>query len=111
MYGAGFGAVLLGCAGMERAGLWRPGWWAGVLGVLSYPIYLSHLVVLDWLRRVAPMPGFGPVEPADSFAVLGVAASLAVGAVLAYGVDRPMQGLLRGRGRSVVDRGGLEGIG
>lgn len=111
LYGVGFGAILIGCAAVERAGLWRPGWVAGVLGALSYPIYLSHLVVLDWLRRMVPMPRFGVVEAADSFAVLGVVASLGVGAALAYGVDRPLQALLRGRRRSVVEPGGLEGIG
>ena len=79
LYGAGFGSVLIGFAAVERAGMWRPGWWAGVFGALSYPIYLSHLVVLDWLRRVVPMPRFGWVEAADSFAVLGVVASVAVG--------------------------------
>ena len=110
LYGAGFGAILIGCAWAERAGRWRLGWWAGVFGAVSYPIYLSHLVVLDWVRRVLPLPRFGVVEAADSFAVIGVAASVVVGLALAYGVDRPLQGLLRRRGRSVVDRGGLEGI-
>lgn len=104
LYGAGFGSVLIGFASLERAGMWQPGSWAGVFGALSYPIYLSHLVVLDWLRRVVPMPRFGGVEAADSFAVLGVVASVAMAFALAYGVDRPLQALLRGRGRSVVGR-------
>jgi exopolysaccharide production protein ExoZ len=92
---AGFGALVLGCANAERSSAWRRGGWAAVLGVVSYPAYLVHIVAIDAVARYVPMPRVGVLTPTDMFIATGISASLLAAFALAYGVDQPLQRGLR----------------
>ncbi len=99
VYGAGYGAVILGLAALERDGGLRFGPRGAALamaaGALSYPLYLSHLLVIDAVAHWIGPPGLAArLGPGLVFAVL-LAAALAVAAALAAWVDRPMARLLR----------------
>lgn len=94
-YGAAYASIVLGLAMLERAGRVRLGRWAEVAGVVSYPLYLSHLTVLSYLGRWTGQAGWDAWIPADALFTAGVGAALLVAGALAYGVDRPLQRLLR----------------
>lgn len=94
IYGACYGGVILSLAQLERAGALRLGAWAGVAGAASYPLYLSHPVtvawIADWTAANAPH-----VIGGNALVAAMLAASVLVALVLSYGVDRPLQRLLR----------------
>jgi peptidoglycan/LPS O-acetylase OafA/YrhL len=79
-FAAGFGALILGLAVLERQGSLRPSAWAGRLGAISYPLYILHAPLLVALAR------FGPAELAVVFALCALAS---------FGFDQPAQRLLR----------------
>ncbi len=94
--GAGFGATLLGLAGLERARILRPGRWARRSGSVSYPLYILHAVVV--LLATIPLAG---VRLASG-GVYGLAAALllailAASAAASFGIDQPLQRWLRRR--------------
>lgn len=98
-YGVGYGAFALGLGNLERAGWIRLGRWAVVMGALSYPIYLGHLAIIDPVVELISYVGRPRWMGQDVvFAVL-VLVSVAGGAALAYGVDRPAGRMLRMLGR------------
>ncbi len=98
-YGVAYAALGLGLANLERAGWLRPGRWALVMGALSYPLYLSHVPVIfplaGWLGGLG-RPGW---MGGDVVFLLLMAGAIAVSAVLAYGVDRPVGRWLRAVGQ------------
>ncbi|HUZ62435.1 MAG TPA: acyltransferase [Acetobacteraceae bacterium] len=93
IYGAAYGAIILGCSSLERdrALELRLGRWALVAGALSYPLYLSHMPIVGALRPLLGWAGRaeGP---------LLLAGTLAAAFLLAALIDRPVQRLLRGHG-------------
>lgn len=102
VYGAGYAAVLLGLSVLERAGaLSFRGWWgrlAVAAGAVSYPLYLCHLLVIDFVADRLVEAGLpGRLGAGGVFAAF-VLSSVLVGAALAYLVDRPIQTALRGLG-------------
>lgn len=96
VYGVAYSAIVLGLAGRERAGRLRLGRWAVVAGALSYPLYLSHLTVLAYLGQWVGRAGWDAWLPADALFAIGVVSALLLAGSLAYGIDRPLQRLLRG---------------
>lgn len=98
-YGAAYGLLVLGLAGLERAGAFALGAWATVAGALSYPLYLSHLTALHYIGAWAGNSDRDVRIGQDGLFALFVAGALLLGAALAYGVDRPLQRLLRPPGR------------
>ena len=109
-YGGAFGAILLGLSLLEQGGHIRLGRWAAIAGALSYPLYLSHTVTLYYLSTWLGRSGVAAAIGQDVFFALALLAAISVAAVLAYGVDRPLQGLLRIRGddtRLVVRSGAV----
>ena len=99
-YGLSGGLILLGTVALERAGkLSVPRWLRG-LGDISYSLYLAHILVLLALRRVLAVPGWLDEAGWGSFAgfaVLGVAASVAVAALSYQVLERPMLRMMQGQ--------------
>jgi peptidoglycan/LPS O-acetylase OafA/YrhL len=99
LQGAGFGAVMLGLAVLERAGTLRLPALAGRLGDMSYPLYILHLPLMlimeasctSWLRL--------PLWGLYSLAVVDLAAIYAVCALVTLVYDQPVQRVLRHVGR------------
>lgn len=103
-YGAGYGLLVLGLAGLERGGAYRLGAWAAMAGALSYPLYLSHLTALHYVGAWAGASGWDLRIGEDGLFVMFVVAALVLGTALTYGIDRPLQRLVRsvGRGRTAA---------
>lgn len=103
VYGAGYAAILLGLASLEGQGALRFGraaaWGAGVAGALSYPLYLSHLLTLDYVAMWAGPSGWAAALGPGLTVALLLAVALAVAAALSVLVDRPIQRLARRIGR------------
>jgi len=99
VYGLGYGGVILGLAMLERSGALpfrgRAGRIAAAAGVVSYPLYLSHLLTIDWMAKHLAAAGLAGRLGADACFALFLIASVLVGAALAYGLDRPIQAGLR----------------
>ena len=99
IYGAAYAAIILACATLERDGAIAFGSKAvaftAFAGAISYPLYLSHLLTLDeaadWLGASGIAARIGP----DATVVAMLAATIAVAAALAGGVDQPLQRVLR----------------
>lgn len=94
-YGAAYGLIVTGLAGLERAGVYRLGRVAAFAGAISYPLYLSHLTALHHLGAWAGSTGFEARIGPDVLFAAFVVAALGLATVLAYAVDRPLQRLLR----------------
>ena len=94
-YGAGYGSLMLGLASLERAGHIRLGRWAAVMGIVSYPLYIVHVPVIDAVSKVLETVGRPPAMGQNTVFILYVTGSVAASLVLAYAVDRPLRRLLR----------------
>jgi peptidoglycan/LPS O-acetylase OafA/YrhL len=79
---AGYVSRLLSC----RAGL--------VLGEVSYAVYLSHVILLTYLRAYGPRFGIGAGTPREMI-VVTLAATAAVSLVCHYAYERPLRSLWR----------------
>jgi exopolysaccharide production protein ExoZ len=90
----GFGLITLGVATLERAGVLRFSRLADELGKISYPLYVSHPVVLllaDMFLRSSARP----MRAMEAFLVLlGLIAIVALATT--YLFDQPVMSLLRG---------------
>ncbi len=106
-YGGSFGAILLALAVLEQNGRIRLGRWAVIAGALSYPLYRSHTVTLYHLSTWLGRSGIAARMGQDAFFAIALLSALAVAAILAYGVDRPFQRLLRTLSRSTPGRSTL----
>ncbi len=93
--GAGVGAVIFGCAILERAGVFRFGPWARKLGAVSYPLYIMHTALMfafsyyvfgKWSAQGVYLYLFGAAYLAGIFAISAAAAFL---------LDQPLQRGLR----------------
>ena len=98
-YGAAYAAVILGCAALEQSGYIRfnslGARFAAAAGAISYPLYLSHLITLDFVAHWIGPTGFAArIGPDATFVVLLLCA-VAVAGVISVLVDRPIQRLLR----------------
>ena len=108
--GAGVGLVLLGLGWLEQQGALRLGRFAAFCGMLSYPLYVSHLVAFDHLKGWLPellKPNPAAWLSDGATVAIFAAGSLLFAVVIAWGFDRPVQALLRGRRPSL--RLGLAG--
>jgi peptidoglycan/LPS O-acetylase OafA/YrhL len=99
----GFGALILGMANLERSGGLQLGKYARRLGAMSYPLYILHSAIMTVFIKLAG----GPLEAAGfrlgnagsyEFLLASAAAIYAISAAIAFGVDQPLQRLLRGIG-------------
>jgi peptidoglycan/LPS O-acetylase OafA/YrhL len=91
----GFGAVMLGLAALEREGALRIGRIADELGRLSYPLYVSHAVVILLMERFFFSARSFPTMPAKVEFFLLLAPSLGLAVMLTYFFDQPIQRWLR----------------
>ncbi len=99
IYGAAYASIIVAFAVLERGGRIRFGRRAAVMagwaGAVSYPLYLVHLPVLDYVARWLGASGMaGRIGPDLTFAVL-LASTVLGGLALAVAVDQPLQRLLR----------------
>ncbi len=102
--------ALLGLAGLERAGGFALGRWAGWLGAISYPIYIFHeptlLVITNELHPERyHTPGLYALLAAVTVAILAVAT------LVTFLFDQPVQRLLRRVGRGKRDVARLKPLG
>ncbi|HKM65373.1 MAG TPA: acyltransferase [Acidisphaera sp.] len=98
LYGVGFGCIILGLAALDRSVFAlsvRARAVAKAAGVVSYPLYLSHWLTIETLASYLARSGAAARIGAFGCFVVLVAVSLFAAAMLAYGVDQPVQGLLR----------------
>ncbi len=95
LFTLGFSLLMLGIAELERHDVVRFGGWAGVLGQLSYPLYVVHpvieLIVNRWLLRWPSQPSAFVV-----FTFLLVATA-AVTLAVTFLFDQPVQRLRQRR--------------
>ncbi len=91
---AALGAIMLGLAGLERQGRLAPGPWAGWLGAMSYPLYLTHEPVMMLCDHVLHWDRF---TNADLYAhgVALIALSLMTALLVTWLFDQPVQRGLR----------------
>lgn len=99
IYGLAYAGIILSLAVLERDGAIRYGpratTFAGWAGALSYPLYLSHLLTLDFVAaRLGPSGAAARLGPDATFAIMLLCAVIAA-AVLALVVDQPLQRALR----------------
>jgi peptidoglycan/LPS O-acetylase OafA/YrhL len=92
------GTAMLGLVGLERLGIIRCGSFARRLGAMSYPLYILHTPLL----LVLQLEGSGiklsrPGLYAMTAAVMVV--FTAISALVAFGIDQPLQRWLRSRSR------------
>lgn len=68
------------------------------LGAVSYPLYMSHLLVIDVLGAFAGSEDTGNMSALEALGMTSfiLALALAVGAALHYGVEEPCRRALRG---------------
>lgn len=59
-----------------------------ILGQLSYPVYLSHILVIDTVARL-------PLPPALDRGLVAAIGTLALSVVLFVAIDRPVEQLRR----------------
>lgn len=100
--------IMLGAVAAERSFKIPDVRWLQLLGDASYSIYLTHALTLFVVRRLfLRLPLEGVLQFA-SFAILAATASLLVGFVVYFKVERPMTRWLRSRFLTVlaVERGG-----
>jgi exopolysaccharide production protein ExoZ len=92
--GLAFAAVILGLAGLERHGVLRFGRTARRLGAMSYPLYILHAPLLLIVTVHTQGRTYG-LPTLYVFALLGLVSIYALSALFAFGVDQPIQRLLR----------------
>jgi peptidoglycan/LPS O-acetylase OafA/YrhL len=97
--GLSFGAVIFACGRLEEAGWLRPGRWAVWCGIASYPLYLSHVMVYDYLVRPIGSTGLAAAIGPNPTLILLAALAVPVGLLLGL-ADRHVQRLLRRRSRA-----------
>jgi exopolysaccharide production protein ExoZ len=90
----GVAGVILGLAGLERAGWLRLGPWAGRLGMLSYPLYVVHVPLLNVADHVLHKRLLTAPELYTGFIVLSLACLIAA-ALVTMLFDQPLQRQLR----------------
>jgi peptidoglycan/LPS O-acetylase OafA/YrhL len=99
-----FGAVVLGLASLERAGVFRPGRWARWLGAASYPLYILHtsLMMVFYVHT----GGTWRYGEAGLYAVFFVTlfAIWAAAFAVALLVDQPLQRGLRWASRALATK-------
>lgn len=99
LYGIGYASLILGLALSDRlprhALQGRRRAVAATAGTVSYPLYLCHVMaiyaLLPWMSRSGVAAGLGPFGCFATFVV----GSVIVASVLAFGIDRPLQRILR----------------
>lgn len=90
-FGLASAVALLGAVESERQGLLRAPGWLVRLGGASYAIYLTHMLTLPLLGKLAVVTGLvNVVSPTVAFVLL-TAGAVAVGLVVHRLVDAPMQ--------------------
>jgi exopolysaccharide production protein ExoZ len=94
--------IMLGAVAAERSFKIPDVRWLQLLGDASYSIYLTHALTLFVVRRLfLRLPLEGVLQFA-SFAILAATASLLVGFVVYFKVERPMTRWLRSRFLTVL---------
>jgi exopolysaccharide production protein ExoZ len=88
------GVAMLGLAGLERAGGFTLGRFAGWLGAMSYPIYVFHEPVLLVISNALPWGQHHTPGLYLRFIAI-VAAILTVAALVTFLFDQPLQRFLR----------------
>jgi exopolysaccharide production protein ExoZ len=90
---SGFGLVMVGLATLEHSGVLRFSGLADQLGKISYPLYISHAVVLTLTDKFV-FTNVRPMKAMDAFlTLLGIIAVVAL--VVTYLFDQPLMNLLR----------------
>lgn len=105
--GIGIAAVIVGLAGLERCGALAFDALASRLGAMSYPLYILHGVFLfqfeQYVEHRFQLHSFG----LGLFAIFVLAVLYVVIAMITFGIDQPLQRLLRRlfrEGRIPADR-------
>jgi peptidoglycan/LPS O-acetylase OafA/YrhL len=94
--GTGFGALMLGLAGLEETGVLRLGSLCRALGKLSYPLYVIHDPAISLtFYLTARFPSQGAAGPLHAF-VMMLALTFIGTLILTYLIDQPLQNFLRG---------------
>ena len=91
---AALAVLLLGLAGLERAGGFRLGRWAGWLGAISYPVYIFHEPVMLVITNELHWGQYGTIGLYTHFALL-CGAILGLSALVTFLFDQPVQRALR----------------
>ena len=99
VYGAGYAAIILALASLERDGVLRfqprAARLALAAGAVSYPLYLTHLTTLDAVAGIiGPLGLAARIGPDATFALLVAAAAAMAWLVTAF-IDQPIQQALR----------------
>jgi peptidoglycan/LPS O-acetylase OafA/YrhL len=85
-----FGLLILGLAGLERAGLIGLGRWAAVAGTISYPLYILHApleLIFDAKMPHGALPTYGLY----TLFVAGLLGIYGIATAATYGFDQPVQ--------------------
>jgi exopolysaccharide production protein ExoZ len=106
LYGLSSAAILVGAIQAEQRGLLKAPGWLVTVGAASYAIYLTHMLSLSVLAKLAAKVGLTSVVPAWlGFILLAVGATVA-GVVIHLTVERRMMGLTRKLGEFQARRRG-----
>jgi len=92
--GLGFAAAMLGLAILEGQGVFRFGGRARRLGAMSYPLYILHAPLLLIVSVNTQGRSFG-LPALYAFTALGLVYIYGLSALFAFGIDQPLQRLLR----------------
>ncbi len=88
------GAIILGLAGLERGGTFRPGRWAAWLGMISYPLYVLHMPIMVLTDNLLHWGQFSTRAASMHFVLLN-GAILVLSTLMAFLFDQPVQRVLR----------------
>lgn len=95
VYGVTSAMVIAGAIELERSGgLVLPGATA-LLGTLSFPLYLTHMITLPIFAKLIARLGLNHLLPGPVGLALAVSAALAVAFITHYAFERPVYRLLR----------------
>ncbi|WP_372785033.1 acyltransferase family protein [Phenylobacterium sp.] len=106
LFGAGAVLALVGGVEAERSGLLTAPKWLVALGAASYAIYLTHILTLTFVAKLAVKLGLPQILPAPvAFVLLALSATLggvAVHKLLELRVNRAAADLLKQRPKTPV---------
>ena len=91
----GMSATIAGLITLERSGKIPTGNWCLILGKISYPVYISHWMFMELTYHMFWLHHFNVRMHYLIYAAALLAISLGGGTVFAYGVDIPLQKLLK----------------